>query len=173
MRFFENFRRDRRRSKAWSEAYGFRKAENFAEAAKVYERLALESLQYNELIYEGDCHDAFNYWIKAGNPENALRNARDALRVIGDSDWITDSVDTVDDVCKMVGELYGAGYAPAADVLANEINAKLVAHKLPARFETKHGKFPTACPQCGGVLPFTYSDSSVTCPFCSSAVRAE
>jgi len=173
MGFFTEFRRNRRRSKAWDEARDYRTTGNFGAAAEVYERLAKESLQYNELIYEGDCHDAFKYWLKADNPENALRNARNALKVVSASDWIIEYDDTMDDVCKMVGELYGAGYTPAAEIFANEINAELVKHKIKPRFETKHTKFPTACPQCGGTLPFTYSDVSVTCPFCSSVIRAD
>lgn len=79
MGFFTEFRQNRRRSKAWDEAHGYGRSGNFAAAAEVYERLAAESLQYNELI----------------------------------------------------------------------------------------------CPQCGGTLPFTYNDVSVTCPFCSSVIRAE
>ena len=173
MGFFANFKRSRHRSKAWDQAYGFRKAGRFAEAAKVCERIASESLQYNELIYADDCHDAFKDWLKAANPENALQNARNALRVIGTSDWMLEMDDTLGKICSTVGELYGAGYAAAAELFANEINAELARHKLPPRFETKHGKFPVNCPQCGGNLPFTYSDISVTCPFCNSVIAAE
>jgi hypothetical protein len=173
MGFFTEWGQNRRRRKGWDEAHAYGRSGNFAAAAKVYERLATESLQYNELIYEGDCHDAFEFWLKAANPENALRNARAALKVVSASDWIIESDDTIDDVCKMVGELYGAGYESAAEIFANEINTELVKHELKPRFQTKHGKFPMACPQCGGTLPFTYSDVSVTCPFCSSVIRAE
>jgi hypothetical protein len=173
MGLFNNFKRNRHRSKAWDEAYAYRKAGKFAEAAKVCERIAAESLQYNELIYAGDCHDAFKDWLKAADPENAMRTARDALRVIGSSDWMIEMDDTRDDICRIVGEFYEAGYGAAADLFANEINAELARHQLPPRFETKHGKFPAACPQCGGNLPFTYSDVSVTCPFCNSVIAAE
>ncbi len=55
----------------------------------------------NELIYESDCHDAFKLWLKAMNVDNALTQARNALRVISASDWLRSS-DTVDDLCKMV-----------------------------------------------------------------------
>ena len=173
MGLFTNFKRNHRRNKAWNEARSYRQAGDFADAAKVWERLAPEALEYNELIYADDCRDAFKLYLQARDPESALRNARNALRVISDSGWITKSGHTVDDICNMVGELYGGGYAPAADVLSSEINAELVKHDLPPRFETKHGKFPTACPQCGGTLPFTYSDVSIICPFCSAVIRAE
>jgi len=172
MGFFLNFKRNRHRRKAWQEAYSLKRAGNFVAAAKVYENIAAESLEYNELIYEGDCHDALECWLKAGNPEMALRNAREALKVIANADWLKDSK-TTDDICKMVGELYAAGYALAADTFANEINDALLAHKLPPRFETKHGKFPLACPQCGGALPSAYSDLSLTCPFCGAVIHAE
>lgn len=173
MGFFADFRRSRRRRKAWDEAYRFKHAGNFAAAAGVYERLAADSLPDNELIYEDDCHDAFRMWLKAKNVDSALIQARNALRVISDSDWLSMSSDTVDDLCKMVGELYVAGYATAADAFEREINEQLVAHNLPPRSETKHGLFPTTCPQCGGALPFTYSDVSLTCPFCSCVIRAQ
>ena len=173
MGFFANFRRSRGRRKAWDEVYRFKDAGNFAAAAGVYERLAAESLQYNELIYEGDCHDAFLMWLAARNVDNALAQARNALRVISDSDWLSMSDDTVDDLCKMVGELYVAGYATAADAFFREINEQLMAHNLPPRTEARHGKFPATCPQCGGTLAFTNSDESLTCPFCSCVIRAE
>ena len=172
MGFLVNFKRNRHRRKAWSEAYDYKRAGKFSEAAKVYERIAIESLEYNELIYEGDCHDAATCWLKAGHPESALRNAREALKVIARTDWLKES-NTTDDICKMVGEFYEAGYAPAADTFANEINAALVAHNLPPRFDTKHGKFPVVCPQCGGALPTAYTDLSLTCPFCQAVIHAE
>jgi len=143
MGLFTNFKRNHRRNKAWNEARSYRQAGNFAEAAKVWERLAPEALEYNELIYADDCRDAFKLYLQARDPESALRNARNALRVISDSGWITKSDHTVDDICAMVGELYGGGYAPAAEIFANEINAELVKHNLAPRFETKHGKFYT------------------------------
>jgi len=173
MGFFANFKRKRRRQKAWDETYRLKGDGNFAEAARVYEQLAAESLEYNELIYEDDCHDAAECWLKAASPEMALRNARNALEVIANTVWIKDSSATVDDICKMVGEFYEAGYAPAADTFANEINAALIRNGLPPRFDTKHGKFPATCPQCGGALPSAFTDLSVTCPFCNTVVHAE
>ena len=170
--FFAKFLRGRRRSKAWDEAYRFKKAGNFAAAAGVYEGLAADSLADNELIYEGDCHDAFQMWLQAKNIDNALAQARNALRVTSDCRCLVWSDSTVDDLCKMVGELYVAGYATAADAFAKEINERLIALGLPARLETKHAKFPITCPQCGGTLPFTYSDDNLTCPFCSSVIHA-
>jgi hypothetical protein len=172
MGFLADLKQRRRRSQAWDEAYAFRQAGDFASAAKVCEGLAAGTLTDNELIYESDCHDAMKDWLKAHDVENALANARNALRVIAASNWFpADS--TVDDICEMVGEFYTEGYATVADMFANEINAEYVKHNLPVRFTTKHGKFPTNCPQCGGTLPFTYSDVSVTCPFCSAVVRPE
>ncbi len=173
MGVFTNFKRNRHRRKAWREAYAYRRAGKFAEAAKVGERIAADSLKYNELIYADDCHDAFKDWLKAANPDQAMQNARDALRVIGTSDWMLERDDSMASFCNMVGEFVGAGYSTAAELFANEINAELARHKMAPRFETKHGKFPAACPQCGGNLPFTYSDVSVTCPFCKSVIGAE
>src|SRR5258706_8708237 len=133
MGLFTNFKRGHRRNKAWNEAYRYRHANNFAEAAKVWEHLAPEALEYNELIYADDCRDAFKLYLQAKDPESALRNARNALRVISDSGWITKSDSTLDDICAMVGELYGAGDATAAEIFSNEINTELVKHNLPPR----------------------------------------
>lgn len=92
--------------------------------------------------------------------------------VIANTDWLKNS-NTTDDICKLVGEFYEAGYAPAANSFANEINAALLAHQLPLRFDTKHGKFPAVCPQCGGALPSAFTDLSLTCPFCGTSIHAE
>jgi hypothetical protein len=172
MSLFEDFRRSRRRNKAWKEAHHFKRAGNFAAAAEVYERLSTDSLHY-ELIYEDGCHDAFKLWLKASNVEKALIQARNALRVISDSDWISKSSDTVDDLCKIVGELYAAGYLSAADTFSREINEELIAHGLPARFDIKRGQFPTSCPQCGGSLPSTFNEESLTCPYCGSVIHGQ
>jgi hypothetical protein len=173
MGFFANYRRKRSRAKARDEAYRHCHAGEWTEAAEVYERMAAEVREDNELIYEDDCHDAVRTWLKANNPEAALRNARSALNVIANSDWINLSKDTVEDICQMVGEFYAAGYGTAADMFAGDINAALAAHNQPLRFETNHGKFPALCPQCGGTLPSNYSDSSVTCSFCGSVIHGE
>ncbi len=132
MGLFTNFKRSHRRNKAWNEAYRYRHANNFAEAAKVWEHLAPEALEYNELIYADDCRDAFKLYLQAKDPESALRNARNALRVISDSGWITKSDSTLDDICAMVGELYGAGDATAAEIFSNEITP------APLRNEARH-----------------------------------
>src|SRR5436190_535321 len=133
MGFFADFRRSRRRSRAWDEAHRFKRVENFAAAAGVYERLAADSRQYNELICQDDCHDAFTLWLKANDVDQALVQARNALSVIGGTSWFTSSSDEVADLFEMVGELYAAGYATAADTFAREINEQLVAHDLPPR----------------------------------------
>jgi hypothetical protein len=172
MSFFADLKRERFRNRSWDEAYACREANDFAGAAKVYERLAEDTLTHNVLIYEGDYHDALKEWLKAGDVENALANARRALAAIADTDWFPKD-DVVEDICSMVGEFYTDGFATAADTFANEINAVYAKHGLPLRLTTKHNKFPTNCPQCGGVLPFTYSDLSVTCPFCGAVVRGD
>lgn len=173
MGIFTEFRRRRRRSKAWGQAYDFKRQRKFAEAAAVYERLAEDSFKYNLFIYSGDCHDAFRLWLEAKNIDNAMREARKALHAISEKGWIKTSKSAVDDLCKIVGELYVSGYATAADTFAREINEQLEKNGLPPRLEIRRGKFPTTCPQCAGALPFSYSESSVTCTFCGSVVRAD
>jgi len=173
MGFFADYRIKRRRAKARDEANDHRQAGRLAEAAEVYERMAAEVRAHNELIYEDDCHDAVRTWLQANDPEAALRNGRSALKVIANSEWINLSKDTVEDICQMVGEFHPAGYGAAADLFAGEINAALAAHNLPPRFQTTHGKFPALCPQCGGAIPLTYTDTSVTCSFCGSVIKGE
>jgi hypothetical protein len=173
MGLFTNFQRSRRRSKAWGQAYEFKKQGKLAEAAGVYERLAEDSFQYNLLIYGGDCHDAFKLWLEAKNIDNAMREARKALHALSEKSWLKMSTSAVDELSKMVGELYVSGYATAADTFAREINEQLVLNGLPPQLEIRRGKFPTTCAQCGGALPFTYSESSIPCPFCGAVVHAE
>lgn len=173
MGFFTEFRRDRRRSKAWSRAYDFKKQGKFAEAAAVYDLLAEDSLQYNVLICAGDCHDAFKLWLEAKDIDNAMCEARKALRILSENGWLKTSTTAVDDICKIVGELYVSGYVHAADTFAREINEQLVLSGLPPKLEISRGKFPTTCPQCGGALPLTYTESSIKCPFCEAVVHSE
>jgi hypothetical protein len=101
--FFQKFFRGRRRNKAWDEAYELKKAGRYAEAAAVYDRIATESLGYNELIYADDCHDAFKLWLKANNPDKAMGEARNALQVLTDAGWPIKTSSTVEDLEKMVG----------------------------------------------------------------------
>ena len=166
--WFREYLRDRRRSKSWREAYDLAQAGRYAEAADVYARRAAEALEYNELIYASDCHDAFKMWIKANEIGRALEEARKALRVLSDTGWLSKSDDSVEKLRGLAGELYVAGYAAEAETFLSEIKEESAAHgSAPAG-----GKLPAACPQCGGLLSAARGEAEVTCAYCGSTIRA-
>jgi hypothetical protein len=170
--WFREYLRDRRRSKSWSEAYDLARAGKYAEAADIYAGRAAESLKYNELIYASDCQDAFKMWIKAKNVERALEEARNALRVLSDTGWLSKSDDSVEKLSGLAGELYVAGYAAEAESFLREINEQLAAHGLPHASAPEGAKLPTACPHCGGLLSPPRGETEVTCSYCGSVIRA-
>jgi len=173
----------RRRSKARGEAYRLDYAGKYPEAAGVFTRLAESEVQSNELIYQLYNHYAFNMWLKAKNVEAATEVARDVLRVLSKANWLTKSSDAVDDLSKMVGELYVAGFTTQANAFSKEINDQLVAHGLAPRSTTAGapasqpetrvgvGRLPSICPECGGMLPDTGHEDEVKFPYCGSVVR--
>ena len=180
VKWFREYLRDRRRRKVWGEAYDLAGDGKHAEAAGVYARLAAQMLQDGEpswhTIY---CHEAFQSWLKAKNPECALQEARQALGALSDacrrfSDSRRFSLSSsVEQLSAMVGELYMAGYAAEADTFLREVNEQLAANGLPhIPAAGGGGKLPTTCPQCGGSLSPLRGDDKVPCTSCGCVVRA-
>jgi predicted RNA-binding Zn-ribbon protein involved in translation (DUF1610 family) len=176
------YRRNRRISQALDETFSLDRDGRYGEAAAIYTHLADEYIEANSLIYQLYSHDSFRMWLKAKNVENALHQAGDVLRVLSDTGWINNSSEAVDDLSKMVGELYVAGYVTEAGGLSNEINQKLKAHGVPPRAVSteasgaavafKGSQFASICPQCGGALPPANSEAEIKCPYCGSIIHA-
>lgn len=174
--FLRKSRRSRLDRQAREEAYRLDRQGQYAEAAAVYTRMAQEYPQDNPLIYQLYAHDSFAMWLKAKKPQEAQAQAGDVLRLLADTGWLERSSDAVDDLSKMVGELYVSGYQQEAAELSAEINRQLVAHGLHARavssVSSNPGMFPATCPQCGGALPAAEGVDELKCPYCGSIVRS-
>ncbi len=180
VRAIQKYRRKRHAHDVLDETFRLDREGRYADAAERFTGLAGEYTQENPLIYQLYSHDAFNEWLKAKNVDQAMRQASDVLRLLSDTGWLGKSSEAVDDLSKMVGELYVAGYQSEAAWLAEEINRQLVAHGLPARMKQaggmaggvlKAGQFPSVCPQCGGGLPAASGENELTCPYCGSVIR--
>jgi hypothetical protein len=179
---FQRWRRSRRINKALDEALSLERDGKYAEAATVYARMADEFIVDNPLIYQLYAHDSFRMWLKAKDIDNALRQADTVLRVLSDTGWIGRSDEAVDDLSKMVGELYVGGYVAEAGALSDEINQQLKAHGVPplrdfpeapgAAAVPRAGPSPSICPQCGGALPRSDGAEEITCPYCGTIIHA-
>jgi LSD1 subclass zinc finger protein len=177
---FQRWRRSRRNNQALDQAFSLERDGKYAEAGVVYTRMADEYIVDNPLIYQLYSHDSFRMWLKAKNVDNAQRQADAVLHVLSDTDWIGRSTDAVDDLGKMVGELYVDGYVTEAGTLSNQINQQLKAHGMPplrVSLETpgaalKIGPSASICPQCGGSLPLSNGADEIRCPYCNSIIHA-
>jgi hypothetical protein len=175
------WQRSRRNNLALDEALSLERDGKYTEAATVYTRMADEYIADNPLIYQLYSHDSFRMWLKAKDVENALHQAETVLRLLSDTGWISRSDDAVDDLSKMVGELYVSGYVTEAGELSDEINQQLKAHGMPllkvypespaAAPAPRTGLSPAICPQCGGALPLSQGAEEVRCPYCGSIIR--
>jgi hypothetical protein len=176
------WQRSRRNNLALDEALSLERDGKYTEAAAVYTRMAGEYIADNPLIYQLYSHDSFRMWLKAKDVENALRQAETVLRVLSDTGWISRSDDAVDDLSKMVGELYVAGYVTEAAALSDKINQQLKAHGVPllkvypenpgAPAALRPGPSASICPQCGGSLPVSNGAGEIRCPYCGSIIHA-
>jgi hypothetical protein len=178
---FQRYQRSRRNNRALDEALSLDRDGKYAEAAVVYTRMAGEYITDNPLIYQLYSHDSFRMWLKAHNVEDALAQAEAVLRLLSDTGWIGRSDDAVDDLSKMVGELYVGGYVTEAGALSDKINQQLKAHGVPllkvspesaaAAPAPRAGLSPAICPQCGGALPLFNGAEVIRCPYCGSIIH--
>lgn len=171
--------RERRRSAAVDRAIELDGKGDFAGAARVYEDFALESLSETTLMSSLYRRYAFEEWLNAKEPQNALRQALEALRLLCDDDgkWIkSDNGENADEVISMVSQLYAAGYPEQASELAAEANKQFEKYGLTVRCAAEpviRSKFPAVCEQCGGRLPESPFAIAIECPFCHTIIYAE
>jgi len=178
----QRWQRSRRNNQALDQVFSLDRDGKYTEAAAVYTRMADEFIVDNPLIYQLYSHDSFRMWLKAKDVHNALRQADAVLRVLSDTGWIVRSTDAVDDLSKMVGELYVGGYVTEAGALSDEINQQLKAHGVPplkvspetpaAAATPRAGPSASICPQCGGSLPFSNGAGEIRCPYCGTIIHA-
>ena len=178
----QRWQRGRRINQALDQALSLDRDGKYAEAAAVYSLMADEFVVDNPLIYQLYAHDSFRMWLKARDIDNALRQADTVLRVLSATGWISRSTDAVDDLSKMVGELYVGGYVTEAGALSDEINQQLKAHGVPslkvspetpaAAAAPRPGPSASICPQCGGSLPLSNAAGEIRCPYCGTIIHA-
>ncbi len=177
--YIRGYLRERRRDKVVGRAIDLDQAGKYVEAAEIYAAFAVESLAESELMASLYHQYAFEMWLKANDPQNALDQARHALRMLctPDGKWLTyNSGENAEKVIVMVSQLYAAGHTAEGQHLASEANEQFEIFGLPVRCAAapvRRSEFPPACPQCAGTLPNSPFHASITCPFCKSVIYAE
>jgi hypothetical protein len=122
---------------------------------------------------------AFEQRLAAKQPDKALEQARETLRLysLNEGKWLTyDSGDDAKEIVAMVSQLYAAGYPAQGSKLAAEANEKFERYNLPIRCSAepiRRSEFPAACVQCGGRLPESPFAVAIECPFCHTVIYAE
>ena len=156
---------------------------NFAEAAQVYAERAKLNLSGgdddNELIFADNCISSFKDWIKAGNREEALNEARRALQGYLLGDWLTaesdDDGENLKSLKDMISDLREAGYAAEADAFLSDVNnalVKLGREPLSVMVIATEFRFPDTCTHCGGAITYRGHLDEIDCPFCNGRVHA-
>ena len=123
---------------------------------------------------------AYEAWLKAKQPSNALLHVRTAIAMVLGSGRPQVALHMARQI---VEDLRTASYKTEADTFAKEVNGRLAAHGLslaakapagaPAEAASQPKKLPATCPQCGGRLPRAYDENEVECDYCGSIIRAE
>jgi hypothetical protein len=154
----------------------------FAEAAAAYAREA--TLDYeangNELIFAGDCINAFKNYLRVGDINDALGQARRALQGYEMGDWLSEGNDEeyLNELTGMVSQMRSARYRSEAEAFLADVNAALAKLGRPAITVTMitigggEYRFPDDCPHCGAALHAPDLDPEYTCPFCRGTVHA-
>ena len=178
MGLFGKFFRKREGAHYRNKGMDYEREHNYAEAAKAYAEEAGTALNDNELIFADDCLDAASNWLKAGNIEEALNQARRALQGFMLDDWLKEDADDDGEYLKeltdMVGDMRRAGHPAESDAFLSDINKALVSLGLkPVTLVvmTTENKFPADCPHCGAAITYTGNLESINCPFCGGVVN--
>jgi len=189
--YFEDYFQKRRRNKVNAEAFELARQEKYAEAAEVYMRFAPELLKYSqigygELMYCIYCRYAFELLIKAKDAEKSLEQARKTLEILlrNDGKWLKDNSGAqAKDILAMVGDLYIAGFAAEAEILAKEVNDQLEKYNIPLRSVVGavpkspaepilKSKFPPKCSHCGAKIPYSPNEDAIECSYCETVIYA-
>lgn len=161
---------------AFDEANALYDGGDFAGAAGQFAELAGLARNFNRPRRVVQLHlRAFEAWVKAGEGDQALAEARAALTVAGAHPRRAGRIAQA-----LVAELQANGFNAQASALAGEstgmpgpgeAGGAAVAPAggpAPARL-----KYPAACPQCGGRLPRSFGEDELECDYCGTVVRAE
>jgi hypothetical protein len=158
-------------------AIAYEMQHNYEAAAKEYADRASLELDDNELIFADDCLDSAKDWIKAGNRDEALNEARRALQGFMLDDWLKDDDDGeyLKELTDFVGDLRRAGFLTESDAFLSDINNALVKIGLkPVSLlvMSDENRFPADCPHCGAGVTYRGNLDSINCPFCGGVINA-
>jgi hypothetical protein len=170
---FKSYQERRRQHEALQVVFRYERQGKYCEAAAVYREMAREYITSNELIYASDLQEAIKLWLKAGDVDNAMVDARSVLSVLAESGWLKDSDEGVESLGEIVGEFFVAGYEPQANAFIDEVNEQL------ARFghELLRGKSEQTtqrkCPHCGAAVSVRVNSGAVRCEYCKEMVSSQ
>ncbi|HTK38878.1 MAG TPA: hypothetical protein VL325_10335 [Pyrinomonadaceae bacterium] len=153
----------------------FKYDDKFADAAEAYAQQADIDLPDNELIYADECEYSFEMWMKAGNYERALEQARRALRGYTLGHWLKGENSYIDNLTEMVGEMRKADRVDEADAFLTDINnylASIGEQPVVVTLSGKQRSFPDSCPHCGGEISYHGTLEEIECPFCNCVIHA-
>ena len=174
MRLFDKFRRNIKSNRLSSAAAEAEAEHKYIEAAEDRSEEAKLALPDNELIFADECLYASKDYLLAGNPEEALNQARRALQGYMLSDWLKDE-DYLKDLTDMVGQFHSHGYVKQSEELLADINKAIVSlGEKPVTLTVMGAEntFPDICPHCGGSINYRGPLEQIPCPFCAGTIHA-
>ena len=177
MGVFGKFFRKRKADHKENDAIGYETEHKYDQAAKAWAERASAELTDNELIFADDCLDSSKDWIKAGNIEEALNQARRALQGFMLDDWLKDDEDGeyLKELTDTVALMKKSGYDKEADLFLTDINNALRSidvKPVSLLVMSDENRFPADCPHCGAAISYTGNLDTINCPFCAGAIRA-
>ena len=177
MGVLDKFFRKRRASHLQNVAMDHELKHEYTEAAEAYAKEASVALADNELIFADDCIYSFNNWLKAGNIDEALNQARRALQGFMLSDWLKrdDDGEYLKELTDMVGDMQRAGHSKEADLFLTDINNALRSLDMkPVSLMVMSGdrRYPDACPHCGATMSYHGNLEEINGAFCNGVVHA-
>ena len=177
MGIFSKFFNKKKGRHLQSEAIHFETEHEYAKAAQAFADEAGTALNDNELIFADDCIDSAKNWLKAGNAEEALNQARRALQGFMLDNWLKDDEDGeyLKELTDLVGDMRRAGCMSEADAFLTDINNALRSLGLkPVSLlvMSDANRFPEDCPHCGAAITYTGNLDTINCPFCNGVVHA-
>jgi hypothetical protein len=177
MGVFGKFFRKRKADHKQNVAIGYETEHKYEEAAKAWAERASTELSDNELIFADDCLDSCKDWIKAGNIEEALNQARRALQGFMLDDWLKDDEDGeyLKELTDTVALMKKAGHDKEADLFLTDINNALRSmdvKPVSLLVMSDENRFPADCPYCGAAISYKGNLDTINCPFCSGVIHA-
>jgi len=177
MGVFGKFFRKRKAIQKENDAIGYETEHKYDEAAKAWAERASAELTDNELIFADDCLDSCKDWIKAGNIEEALNQARRSLQGFMLDDWLKDDEDGeyLKELTDTVALMKKAGHDKEADLFLTDINNALRSidvKPVSLLVLSDENRFPADCPHCGAAISYIGNLDTINCPFCAGVIHA-